>query len=210
MRTKLFSIVSLLFFLAACNGDSDEDTYYYTVYIDHYKQECNTNMSGLLCFRTRYSEDSNWDLSLYEIENFNYKWGYTYKVTLKMQYVSQMGDCAPVRYQVAAIEEETPVDLNTVIHAYYPGYFLEKNNNNSYSIKGEKDFICSDQLCDSLDALLEQDVFVDLVFSYQEDISDPWLLTDITCSDQETGFYESCIHNHYPSFVLTTQSCRSP
>ncbi|WP_196161329.1 DUF4377 domain-containing protein [Reinekea sp. G2M2-21] len=188
-------LLALIIGLTACNYESDKD-YDQELYIDHYKSECEGEMV-LLCLRTKLSSDDDWSLFYDQIEGFNYKWGYSYKLRVKLSNLeSPPQDASSVIYSLVEIVDEVSEHSETAFDMsagrFSSGVVVNKTTG-VYELYGEKEFSCVPAECSIVESLISQDLAILFEFKHNSILSEPMRLSQIKCSDSRESFHNSCL-----------------
>ncbi|MES9864792.1 MAG: DUF4377 domain-containing protein [Candidatus Thiodiazotropha sp. LLP2] len=182
---KIICTICCLLFLNGCNlsdDDSDIDKYDNTIYIDHFKSACTVIPIVGLCLRNRYNEESEWSSEIDYIKNFEYEWGYRYTLFVHVEEDTGDVDGVTTKYELLEVIEKSRVEPNTLFEFAFPiDGGISKLEDQSYSLSGEKEIVCSPEHCTALDELMNQQMYLLLEFTHQED-DEPLLLTQIKCS----------------------------
>ncbi len=178
--------------LAGCGGTSPREE---TVYINSYMTEC-TTMVVQLCMLTRSNSGVPWSLFYNGINGFQYSWGSTYKVTVRIDSVANPPADAPSEtYSLVGTAEASPVVPTTTfqIPVSNGATSLAKSPvANVYRMYQAKDFICQQADCDAIDLARTQALGVLLEFDYQNQPSQPLHLLRIACAAPASTFRATC------------------
>ena len=187
-------ITFFLFLISGCanNPDSFEIS---ELYLNHYKSECDS-FELALCLQSRLNENDDWSFYYDHIEGFDYEWGFTYKIKVKVKNIENPPeDSSSIKYTLLEVIEktkETTVSLFDISVSRATG-LLVKESENTYNIYNEKNVECIDSDCEIIDSLIVQDMAILLEFKHQIDTERPLKLTQIKCSSSRESFRDSCL-----------------
>lgn len=165
MKTTFFiCFATLLILFSSCDSTESETSEIVELQVAHYKAVASGPFPGLY-FVTQSSEETankNWSIQYSTIENFDYEWGYTYKILAEKRYFNEQNNeplmDAPI-YRYTLIEEISKEKVNPdstfnlgLQRTYSDGEvetFVEKNAENEFTLLGIKPFDCSN-FCNEL------------------------------------------------------------
>jgi hypothetical protein len=214
MRNSLiYSVLLISFLLIGCNSndnhvsdesnesDSDNTEQHEitegTLYIDHYRSRCTAGGNGF-CMRTRRNSDSKWETTIYSISDFDFEWGYRYKVRIEEVVITCPDYSCMTHREYTLLElldkEAVGPDYLFDLHVLTGRNDITKREDGSYyySRHDSKDFVCSPEICSALDSLIEQGLGIRLEMRYQESPEDPMVLTQIKCSALFENYNDDC------------------
>jgi hypothetical protein len=146
-----------------------------------------------LCLRNRNSEDSDWGSAIQYIQRFDYEWGYNYRLYVHVEEDTRDVVGVKIKYELLEIIEKRKVEPDTLFDFAFPNDGgISKLEDQSYSLSGEKEIVCSPDQCAALDELMSQQMYLLLEFTHQED-DEPLLLTQIKCSAPYDSFDTDCL-----------------
>jgi len=193
---KILGITLSLIMIAGCGHESDSETYRSSdIYLNHYKSEC-SSFELALCVQSRVDDSDDWSFFYDHIEGFEYEWGYTYKLSVKIEDVDNPPeDSSSLKYTLLEIKEkikEPTTSLFDVSVSRSAGLLVNESEN-IYKIYNDKEIECLNSDCETIDSLIAQDMAILFEFKHQADIEDPLELTQIKCSASRESFRESCL-----------------
>lgn len=184
----LFTLLSLL---AACDLElgSSFDPTTRTLYVDHYREACNES-SVELCFRVRLSEEDSFAITNLPMTGFDsLEWGKRYTLQVEAER-SDSGKDSAYRYESQDSEEVMdPASNEFVLTFNMSSGILVDNQDSSWTIAGEKSFVCEQSDCNALTTALTNSEKVQLKFSAE---NDELTLLAVTCQSSETDFSSEC------------------
>lgn len=184
----LFTILSLL---AACDLElgSSFDPTTRTLYVDHYREACNES-SVELCFRVRVSEEDSFAITNLPMTGFDsLEWGKRYTLQVEAER-SDSGKDSAYRYESQDSEEiMDPASNEFVLTFNMSSGILVDNQDSSWTIAGEKSFVCEQSDCSALTSALANSEKVQLKFSAE---NDELTLLGVTCQSSENNFSADC------------------
>ncbi|MCG8070216.1 MAG: DUF4377 domain-containing protein [Candidatus Thiodiazotropha taylori] len=193
---KLLCVLYCLLVLSGCglsDNDSTVDEYDMTIYIDHFKEQCSLIPINGLCLRNRNSEESEWDSGIHYIEYFDYEWGYRYTLFVHVEEDTRDVDGMITEYKLLEVIEKRRAEPATLFDLVVPLHgYINKLEDQVYSLSDEKEIVCSPEHCIVLDELISQQMHMLLEFTHQED-GEPLLLTQIKCSAPRDSFLADCL-----------------
>lgn len=174
--TVIVSFAFFLFSFFSCSTDSN-DAEVVELQINHYKTVASGPFPGLF-FITQTDEKNgseDWSVQYSGIANFEYEWGYTYKILATKEYFhyeEPVADAPSYRYVYLRELDRGKVSPSTrfdilLQRTYDDGTverFWEGDQQNGLSILGIKSFICVD-LCDEL--TVQRDVYTQLTGTFE-------------------------------------------
>ncbi|WP_221796884.1 DUF4377 domain-containing protein [Oceanobacter mangrovi] len=160
-----------------------------TLYIDYYKEQCDSNSTSL-CFRVREDTDDSWEVADVPFSGLDdFLWGYRYTATVTISY-DDNGDPDGYTYKstksavaVSAAEESFALTLYSDVGIVYA---LDADN---WEMGSEVDFACN-TACDDLDSAVSNAYVTQLQFSVDGEggIS----LDSVICAASEDDFSSDC------------------
>lgn len=179
--------------MSSCKHESDADVK--DIYLNHHKIECQGE-ALLLCMLSKSELNEDWQYFYDGIEGFNFEWGYTYKLRVKVTEISNPpADGSSVEYSLLEVLKKEKA-LHTETFDYFTRYSsstITKISENTYQILGEKTFNCSAPDCSSIDSLVAQESAILFEFTHQENPTEPLALSQIKCSTSLDAFDTSCL-----------------
>ncbi|MES9867857.1 MAG: DUF4377 domain-containing protein [Candidatus Thiodiazotropha sp. LLP2] len=184
------------FLLSGCDSsdnESDIDEYDNTIYIDHFKSMCDIAIP-VLCYRFHDSVETEWRPGIDYIKHFDYEWGYRYRLFVHVKEDTRDVDGVHIQYELLEVVEKRRVESSTLFDFAIPLHgHVSKSDDQSYSLSGEKEIVCSPEHCAALDVLMSQQMYLLLEFTHQED-GEPLLLTQIKCSAPRNSLIQTVIN----------------
>ncbi len=179
---------------AGCNSDSTT-TETRTFYVNHHKAECGA-AALVMCLQTKVNLDDNW-LNFFDvIQGFDYEWGYTYKIEVKVETVENPpADASSLKYTLLSVLEKQQEPATTLfdVSASRATGLITKVSDGLYRIYDDKDFSCTPTQCATVDTLIVQDLGVLLEVSHNPDPAQPLVLSQVKCSAARASFNDSCL-----------------
>lgn len=164
--------------------------------INHYRYACQGE-GTFMCLLEKQAGREDWYFLYGGVIGFDYQWGYTYKLLVEERPVEEpLADGPSVEYHLkqvltaheASASEEFEVSILKAHH------LLQKQSPGNYLLGWEKAFTCYGELCDSVDAIMAQEMSMLAVFTHREDKNAPLQLQRILCSDIGSAYYTSCFN----------------
>ncbi|CAG1013294.1 hypothetical protein ANAEL_04659 [Anaerolineales bacterium] len=182
------------FILSACGGgdDSREET----IYVSSNLTEC-TSLVAHLCMLTRASLDAPSTPFYGEINGFQYEWGSTYRLKVKITTVANPpADSPSESYSLVEVLDKSPVPAATVFQIPI-GRSNESITKTSatdvYRLHQTKDFACQPSDCQTLFVSLEEGYGVLLEFDHQNQPTQPLHLLRVACFAPPDTFRATCM-----------------
>jgi len=182
------------FILSACGGgdDSREET----IYVGSNLTEC-TSLVAHLCMLTRTSLDAPLTLFYGGINGFQYEWGSTYKLKVKITTVANPpADSSSESYSLVEVLDKSPVPAATVFQIPI-GRSNESITGTSvtdiYRLHQTKDFACQQSDCQTLFLSLANGFGVLLEFDHQNQPTQPLHLLRVACFAPPDTFRATCM-----------------
>jgi hypothetical protein len=194
---EIINRLKITFFLLSITGcaHNPDSSEILELYLNHYKSECNS-FELELCPQSRINENDDWSFYYDHIEGFDYEWGFTYKIKVKVENIENPPeDSSSVKYTLLEIIEktkETTASLFDISVSRATG-LLVKESENTYNIYNEIKIECIDSDCEVIDSLIVQDMAILLEFKHQIDTERPLKLTQVKCSSSRESFRNSCL-----------------
>lgn len=192
-RRHWFALLASLVLNACGGGDASREE---TIYVSSNMTEC-TSLVAHLCMLTRNSPSAPWTLFYGGINGFQYEWGSTYKLNVKITTeANPPADSPSESYSLVAILEKSPVPATTVFQIPI-GRSNESITRTSvegvYRLHQTKDFACQGTDCQALFVSMAQGLGVLLEFDHQNQPTQPLNLLRIACSAPPATFRATCM-----------------
>lgn len=178
MRKLSFAllIISFLLFLNSCQDTENEIL---ELRVSHHKQTGYGFIGPRILYRIQVEDEigsDEWEVA-FDIEDFDYEWGYTYDILVaKKYYEEHLTDAPSFRYiflkdlSKKKVEKGTQFDL--ILKRIYEDdaveSFVEGDKESGFTILGTKAFECAD-LCDELTKKRDNKTLLTGTFEFLED-----------------------------------------
>lgn len=165
------------------------------MYINHYRTQCYA-VGVFLCLQSRGAPSDEWRLSYTPIEGFDYEWGYTYKIRIRVEPIADPPADAPSeRHTLLEVieKQQTSPDVRFDVRINASGEFMKKTSATTYAMHDDKEVTCSPSDCAYIDYAIAQNYGVLFEANHQTLAMDPLLITQIKCSAAMDSFLESCL-----------------
>lgn len=187
---KLFIVIASLA-LSACDLDlgSSYDPTTRTMYVDYYQEACDES-SILLCLRTRFDIEDDFEINTVSMSGFDgLQWGSRYTVQVEAE---RDGDGKDTHYSLEGIDNTVIIDAsnnNFLLTFNMTSQILLDNQNSSWIIAAEKVFSCSAADCTLLAESYRDDQKIQLSFSAE---NDELTLLAVKCQSSDSNFTSEC------------------
>lgn len=184
MKATFFTcLVSVLIMFSSCGSTESDTPEIVELQIAHYKTVASGPFRGLY-FVTQSGKETasdDWSVQYSPIENFDYEWGYTYKILAEKRDYNEENDellmDAPA-YRYILVEELSREKVNTdstfeiiLQRTYGDGgveTFVEKNSENEFALLGVKPIDCAN-FCDELTKERDTNTYLTGTFQHTDD-----------------------------------------
>lgn len=176
---KLFSALVLLSFLLFVMSCQDTENEILEMRVSYYQQTGYGFIGPRILYRIQVEDEigsNEWE-GTFEIEDFEYEWGYTYDILVAKDYYDDVRLDAPsFRYiflkELSKKKVQTGTQFDLVLQRTYDDgaveNFVEGNKESGFTILGTKSFECAD-LCDELTKEREDRALLTGTFEFLED-----------------------------------------
>ena len=179
--------------VSGCNNETEGDEVK-TIYINHYKAECGS-LALVLCLQSKGEMDDVWSYFYENIDNFEYEWGFTYKIEVELENIENPPeDSSSLKYTLLNILEKEKASSTALfdVSASRSIGLVKKISDGIYSLYGDQEFSCNTTQCVTIDSLISQELAMLFEFSHDDD-STQLILSQVKCSSSIASFRESCM-----------------
>lgn len=163
--------------------------------IKHHMVECEGHHVSH-CLLVQKEGNDQWQYFYDRIEGFDFSWGSNYEILVEVQQIDPaLADASHQRYSLLEIIDEQKHDSTDAFN-----YKTRKSNeriiekeSGRFSLLGNKDFVCTSEVCDQVRSTIIQNQSAVLSFQYSADADKSLVLTAVLCSDAEASFAQSCL-----------------
>ena len=181
-RINLVLFILSFLFLMSCNSTDSDSAELVELHVNHYLAVASGPFPGLFHL-TQSGEkigSDEWDIQYSPITNFDFEWGYRYKILAEKEKYYEgddiLMDAPPYKYVLIEELSKTKVnadsDFEILLQRAYDDGGIEKyvqgNLETGFKLLGSKSFDCAD-LCDELSEKIGSGADVVGVFKHRSD-----------------------------------------
>lgn len=162
--------------------------------VNHYRNACQGE-GTFMCMLTKEQGTESWEFFYDGIVGFDFRWGHSYKLLVEEHPVADPpADGSSIEYRLKQVlmTREAPAGEEFEVSILNTHHLLEKQSPTTYRLSSDKAFTCHRELCDSIDAIMAQQMSMLAVFTHRDDKNAPLILQRILCSDSGGAYYSSC------------------
>lgn len=142
-----------------------------TIALAPYRNFC-TGVGPQLCYLATIDGEEQFFYN--EIEGFEYIWGTTYELRVRVEPVANPpADASSLRYILEEVISAEPVGPDFTFQLSLPPVTITNNNDGTFTILGEQTFTCEEAMCTEIAALLQGTDNIDLVVRFPEAAGEP-------------------------------------